>query len=209
MTAATPAGCNCASLWAPGTKRMPREWHKRRRGGGNCRELGATWATKRALISIEARVIVTVSSVRASQATIELLLLPRPGYLHSTGCQFEAHPQAIGTGALTHIEDARVIFIEISAICADFYMGIHYALCQSVNVCVCWSLWAICCATNAQLIAHGLVEKLLAFSRIVSKDLGDKRVWAFVVITIKRLGRQTSCAQLLNFSFDRQCHTKF
>lgn len=185
---------------------MPREWHNRR-GGGNS---GATWAAKRALISIEARVIVTVSNVRArdeaSQAAIELLLLllllllPRPGYLHSTGCQFEAHPQAIGTGALRSADPHRVcqryFYWNFSNLRRFLYGHTLCTLSGCVCVCLCCSLWAICCATNAQLIAHGLLEKLLAFSRIISKDLGDKRVCAFVDITIKRLRRQTSCAQL-------------
>lgn len=105
--------------------------------GAKCR--GHVEATKRALISIEPRVVVTVSYVRARdaapvrQAESCCCCCRSRGrvrghghdYLHSTGCQFEAHPQAIGTGALTHIEYARVIFIEISAICADFYMGMH------------------------------------------------------------------------------------
>lgn len=122
--------------------------------------------------------------MRASQATIELLLLllllPRPGYLHSTGCQFEAHPQAIGTGALTHIEDARVIFIEISAICADFYMGIHYALCQSVNVYVCM------CVCVLVIVGNMLCDKCPINSPWIGGEIAR-----ILPNRIKRLRRQT------------------
>lgn len=176
------AGWNCAASLRPEW----REWHNRRGkgagAGAKCR--GHVGATKRALISIEPRVVVTVSNVRATDAAPvrlagkELLLLLPLSWPWPWLSSFHWLPIWSAPAGHWHrsADPHRVCqsyfywnFSNLRRFLYGHAQRVH--LYESLSLCMCCSLWAIYCATNVQLIAGEI-------TRILPKH-------------IKRLRRQT------------------